>query len=373
MAKGESRRENGAGSWHWDGKRWVFRVSVPGTGGQRRKTFSAKTKAAARKKFREWLDVGSPVDPDKASVPDYLDRWLRVHARHSVAPSTLVRYESDVRLHLKPAFAGLKLAKLVPFHVEELKASLLDKGLAPNTATRVLAVLSAALNAAEKNGLIPSNPARNVRRPKPPPKKMRALSQGQVAALLGVVRGTRHEALYFLACRLGLREGELCGLKWEDVDLVAAMLRVWRSVNAHTGGIVWGATKTGGGRTIALDASEVAALKRHKKIQAAERVAAKEWRDEGLVFPGTRGGVKWRTPLLEEFRRHLRLAGVPAKTTFHDLRHTAATLMVQNGEPIRTVSDILGHANPAMTLVRYSHVLPVHQEAAARRRGGYAF
>lgn len=373
MARKDRRRGNGEGTIQRVGNRYVARASVPGSGGAKRKAFSGKTRAEANAKMVRWLTGVDPrVEAKRITVADYLRHWLEVYAKHTVALNTLDRYICDVKNHLAPPFEGLLLDKATTFHVEKLKAELIDKGLAPNTITRILSILSAAFNVAVRDGLAQKNPAKGVKRPKAAPKKMRSLSEEQVVALLGVVRDTRHEALYFVACRLGLREGELCGLSWEEVDLEGGSLHVYRSVSAHAKGVRWGGTKTGAQRTIALDLSEVAALKRHRKLQAEERIAAKGWRDEGLVFPGTRGQVKRRSPLLDELRRHCERAGLP-RITFHDLRHTAASLMVGKGIPIRTVSDILGHANPAMTLNRYAHVLPSHQSEAAARRGGYAF
>ena len=239
-----------------------------------------------------------------------------------------------------------------------VKQELLDRGLAPSTAAYVLGTFSTALNQAVDDEQIPRNPVRSVRKPKRRGSAMRVLTAEQAAALVDSVRGIRHEALYVVAVWLGPRQGELAALTWDDVDLDGRSLRVWRSVNTDRAGERWTSTKTGEEREIVLPEHIAASLVRHRKIQAEEKLAAGgSWRNPDLVFPNTLGGVNRRSTVYENFQRHRERAGLPAMR-FHDLRDTAGTLMIRAGVDIWTVADILGHADPAMTLRRYTHVLP---------------
>jgi integrase len=201
---------------------------------------------------------------------------------------------------------------------------------------------------------------------------VRVLSAEQSATLVETVRGTRHEALYAVAVWLGPRQGELAALTLEDVDLDGRTLRVWRSVNTDRAGERWSSTKTGAEREIVLPEHIAASLSRHRKIQTEEKLAAGgTWKNPDLVFANTLGGVNRRATLYENFQRHLKRAGLP-RIRFHDLRDTAGTLMIRAGVDIRTVADILGHADPAMTLRRYAHVLPDMRERAAKLIDSYA-
>jgi integrase len=201
---------------------------------------------------------------------------------------------------------------------------------------------------------------------------VRVLSAGQAAALVESVSGTRHEALYAVAVWLGPRQGELAALTWDDVDADLKLLRVWRSVNTDRAGERRSSTKTGEEREIVLPEHIAASLARHRKIQAEEKLAAGgNWRNPDLVFPNTLGGVNRRATVYENFQRHRERAGLP-RMRFHDLRDTAGTLMIRAGVDVRTVADILGHADPAMTLRRYAHVLPDMRERAANLIDSYA-
>jgi integrase len=156
------------------------------------------------------------------------------------------------------------------------------------------------------------------------------------------------------------------------VDPERKMLRVWRSVNTDRAGERWSSTKTGEEREIVLPDHIAASRARHRKLQAGEKLAAGgSWKNPNLVFPNTLGGVNRRATLYENFQRYRQRAGLP-EMRFHDLRDTAGTPMIRVGVDVRTVADILGHADPAMTLRRYAHVLPDMRERAAKLIDSYA-
>jgi integrase len=334
--------------------------------------YGATAKKANEKKIAALADQNRGVmfaDPKGLKVGEYLQSWLSDTARYQVSEGTYLRYERTYRNHLLPFFGRLRLRDLTSAHVRAFKARKIEEGLNPNTVGVMQGVLNAALNQAVDDGLLPANPAARVRkaatRGETP---MRALSHEEASRLISAAEGTRDEALVTLALRTGMRQGELAALRWEDLDLSDAKqgrVTVRRSADTRTQTRI-STTKTGEERRVGIGARTVATLKAHKVRQLEERMAASSWADPGLVFPNTRGKVRRRDSVMRSLRRLLTQAGLPAEVRFHDLRHTAATLAIKQGLPIPTVSKMLGHSDPAMTLRRYAHVLEDMRQEAAR-------
>jgi integrase len=181
------------------------------------------------------------------------------------------------------------------------------------------------------------------------------------------IRPGRYEALLTLAVTTGLRQGELLGLRWSDVDLERGVLRLRRTADTRHGFARWGTPKSGAGRSIRLTRLAVDALRRHRKRQAEERLAlSTSFEDQGLVFPNLSGGVIIASTLHRSFKTLLGYTGLPL-VRFHALRHTAATLMLEANVNPRVVQEMLGHANIRQTMDTYSHVLPNIQQQAAER------
>ena len=376
---GVGKKANGEGSITYEKrrKRWRARISIETPEGARRKHLGwFKIRDEAHAALIEALSRSGrrrlSLDADRVTVAEYLEDWLQNTARVNVTPGIHRKYVHQMRDHVCPYVGSVKLSELRPAHVRVVKQELLDRGLAPSTVGYSLGTLSTALNQAVEDELIPSNPARSVKKPKNRKGGMRVLSAEQAAALVDSVRGTRHEALYAVAVWLGPRQGELAALKWADVDPERRLLSVRNSVSTDRAGEVWSTTKSGEEREIFLPERIAASLARHRKMQAEEKLAAGgSWTNPDLVFPNTKGGVNRRATVYENFQRHREKAGLPPMR-FHDLRDTAATLMIRAGVDVRTVADILGHADPAMTLRRYAHVLPDMRERAASVIDGYS-
>jgi integrase len=228
-------------------------------------------------------------------------------------------------------------------------------------------VLSAALNQAVDDGLIFQNPASRVKkaatRGETP---VRSLSQEEASRLLRAANGTRDEALITLALRTGMRQGELAALRWEDLDLgTKPNITVRRSADTRTRTVV-STTKTSKERRVGIGPRTVETLEAHRGRQRLERMAARSWHDPGLVFPNTKGKIRRRDSVVRTFKALLEEAGLPTDVRFHDLHHTAGTLALRQGVPLHTVSRMLGHSDPAMTLRRYAHVLDDMRDDAAR-------
>jgi len=201
---------------------------------------------------------------------------------------------------------------------------------------------------------------------------MRSLSEVEARRLMEVVRGTRREAMYLVALKLGPRAGEIRALRWHDVDIARGTLTIEFSCSTQNG-VVWGPSKGGEPRTLKLSPGLIQSLEAHAELQRLERAVSKRWDDPTLVFPNQRGGVYRHQGMHVAFKRDLEVAGLPKEIRFHDLRHTAGTLLLRAGTPVHVVSKILGHSDPAMTLRRYSHALPDMQESAALAMDKYGF
>ena len=228
--------------------------------------------------------------------------------------------------------------------------------------------LHKALKQAVNDGLVSRNVTEGVKPPQLRREEIRPLSPEQVKVLLEAARGDRLQALYVLAIHTGLRQGELLGLKWNDVDLEAGTLHVRRTLVTAKGGPVLAAPKTRGSRrSVKLTGSATDALKNHLNHQLEEiERAGPLWQENGLIFAAEMGEpldrhhvTAWR------FRTLLKRAGLP-KVRFHDLRHTCATLLLLKNVNPKIVSEMLGHATTSITLDTYSHLLPNMQDHAAK-------
>lgn len=249
-----------------------------------------------------------------------------------------------------------------------LYASLMGRGLSPSTVRRVHAALHRALGQAVRWRLATVNVADLADPPQLVRKDMAALTPVEVRSLLDASGRERLDALFTVAVTAGLRRGELLALRWSDTDLDHGSIRVMGSLARARGkGLAITNPKTSRSRRrVELTATAVEALRRHKEAQAAERLAAGPlWRDRDLVFANRQGGFLSVKEIYASYHRVLDRAGVP-RLRFHDLRHTAATLMLSRGMHPKVASEMLGHSSIAITLDLYSHVTETMQREAAR-------
>ena len=358
------KRGNGEGTIYRrkDGK-WATQYTVYTAEGRKRKTLYGKTRSEVASKLTNALsdrEGGLTFDTGNLTLGPYLDRWLSDSVQGSVQETTYRRYEELARLHIKPALERLKLKALTPAHVRGLYREKLDSGLAPRTVNYIHRTLYKALKQAVADGLIPRNVAGVVKAPKLTKKEIHPLNHAQVNALFEAARGDRLEALYIVAVMMGLREGELLGLKWEDVDFEAGTLSVRRSLSYTEKEPIFNTPKNGKGRNLKLTNIAIDAIRRHKTAQNAERLQLGSlWEDHDLVFPSQTGRPMRAWSLIGgPFKRLWKRAGLPERTRFHDLRHTCATLLLTQGVHPKFVQELLGHATISITLDTYSHVLP---------------
>jgi integrase len=363
----EARRGWGEGSifQRKDG-RWVCSLSLgyDADGKRVRKTVYGKTKAEVQgklNKLKEDPTTGLSPDMEKLTVAIFLTRWLEDTAKPTVRRTTYACYESTTRLHVVPEIGHLRLSSLTPMHLQNLYARKLDEGLSPRSVQIIHAVLHRALKQAHRWGMASQNTAAAVDRPRAPKKQMHYLTPDEVSRFWQVASNDRLSALYVLAVTTGMRQGELLGLQWADVDLTQALLTVRRTLTNINGAISVGEPKSAAGsRHIALSMIAVRALEGHREKMAAEGLDCSPW-----VFCDTAGGPIHRQNLVRRsFKPLLKKAGV-CDIRFHDLRHTAATLLLFQGVHPKVVQEILGHSQISVTLDTYSHVLPaLHRDAA---------
>jgi len=357
---------------HREDRRWEAILDLGFVGGKRsRKSFYGKTQREARQKLvvaQRDLQRGIAPTDDRLTTGKFLDGWLEDVVRATVRPRTYVSYEQTVRLHLRPTLGRTVLSKLRPQQVQALLNAKLASGLSPRSVGIIHAVLRTALNQAVQWDTVPRNVATLVQPPRAPRAEIHPLSPEQARSFLDAVRGDRLEALYSVGLALGLRQGEILGLRWSDVDLEAGTIRVAQALQRVNGRLEFVEPKSQTSRrTIPLPATVARALRAHRSRQLEDRLAAgARWHDSDLVFTTALGTPLDSRNVTRRFQAALERAGLP-RLRFHDLRHTAASLMLAQGVPARVVMETLGHSQISLTLNTYSHVVPALQREAADR------
>src|SRR5215207_2808383 len=366
-------RGNGTGTVYprknKQGKIIGYRGSYFAAAGKRRYV-SAKKKGEAERALRQAMadgDRGLVFDAGALTVGEYLDRWLADSVRDTVRQRTWERYEQICRVHIVPALGRVKLRALSPTHVRGLYRAKLDADLSPRTVQYVHTTLHEALKDAVADGLVPRNVTEGIKAPRPKKKEIRPLDPVQTRTLLDAARRDRFEVLFVFAIHCGLREGELLGLRWEDVDLEAGTLSVRRTLSVTKDGLIFEPPKNGKGRSVPLTGPATKALRAHLSRQLGEiELLGDDYRDQGLAFPGEKGQpMRQYTLTGGHFKRLLKRASLP-HMRFHDLRHTCATLLLSRGVHPKFVQELLGRATISITLDTYSHVLPGMGDHAAR-------
>lgn len=334
-------------------------------GKRRRLYFSGKTKREVQDRlsaFHAQSVTGTFVEPSRTTISTFLNRWLEDSVQLSVRPTTLRSYRGIVKNHIVPRIGHVVLNQLTSQHIQWLYAELNRSGVAPRLRELIHSVLRRALEQAVRFHQLLKNPCDSVDKPRVPKTTMKTFSREQVLAFLSAARGSRLLALYQVAVTVGLRQGELLALQWSDIDLEARCIYVRHTLLEYGGKLELGEPKTERSRRrVDLPAFVAAGLREHRKRMMAEGHPG-PW-----VFCDTSGGPLRKSNLTRrDFHPLVEAAGLP-RIRFHDLRHTAATLMLLAGIHPKVVQETLGHASISITLDLYSHVLPSMQLDAAQR------
>lgn len=337
------------------------------------------SKKAAEKKLRDTIteyEQGKFVDPSNQNLSDYLDYWLGM-IKSSVQPKTFERYAQMVRVNIKPALGHIKLQELKTRHIDEAYIAMLRDGrrdgaggLAPKTIRNIHGVLGLALKKALTWQLNWSNPAIGVTLPKIEHKEVKVLTKAQSGTLLQALEGRWLYPIVLLALTTGMRRGEILALKWSNINLDEGWLRVIQSVEQTKSGKRLKDVKTKHGRRrISLPLMTVNMLRLQKARQAEQLLGlGVRQSDDTLTFTSKDGQLRDPLYVSTSFREFMAQIDLP-KVTFHGLRHTHISHLLEDGHPIKTVSSRAGHATVSITLDIYAHVLPDSQEKLAAAYG----
>ncbi len=363
-----TRRGRGEGSLFQraDGQ-WcaILNNGYDADGKRARRTVYGRTKQEAREKLTR-LQVsllgGLATDATRQSIAQFLKHWLEVAVRPSRRETTYLRYADLVRLHINPIVGGIALSKADPRVIQGLYSELANRGASPRTRQLVHAVLHRAFGQAVKWGQLPQNVCDAVEKPRVPKRAMTVWSPNETSRFLEAARSDRLYALYVLALLTALRQGELLGLQWQDIDLKTGALAVRFTLVEIKGALSLSEPKTSKGkRRVDLPRLATVALREHRERMMAEGHIG------GYVFCDSQGGPLRKSNVVRRSFRPLMQRAAVLLIRFHDLRHTAATLLLQQGVHPKVVQERLGHAQIGVTLDTYSHVLPSMQAAAAQR------
>lgn len=347
-------------------KRWVAQLKLEN--GKKNQVYRKTEKQAwaALGKMQREKEQGVLVSGSRQTVFAYLDQWLEKDHKHQVRVGTYANYRINLDSHIAPALGRIQLQKLTWEQVQSFYDSELEKGLAPGTIKIIHGLLHRALDAAVKRGLVGRNVCDLASRPSLLRHEVTPFNEEQARRLLEVVSGQTLEGLITLALTTGMREGELLALRWGDINLDASSLQIRRTIQRISGhGLVESEAKTPmSRRNVTLPAFVVESLRRHRLRQLEFRVKmGDKWSKEDFVFSNRYGGYKDANQLRLEFKRLLQAADLPV-IRFHDLRHSAATILLGMGVHPKIVQELLGHSNISTTMDIYSHVLPSMQKEA---------
>jgi integrase len=377
-----ARRANGEGSVFYEESRdrWVGVLDLGrnGAGRRVRRKVTGRTPSEVRERLRALrneIEAGARALNGNVTVGEFLVDWLdREVPRFVKSPNTLSYYRWAVERHLVPGLGFRRLVNLTADDVDEFLEAKAAEGLSKSTLGHLRRVLVKALDYADRRERVRRNVARLTTTPDGPATVRRSLKAHEARALLNAVAGDQWEALVVLGVALGLRPGELRGLSWRDVDLVAGVIHVRQQAKHENNRAKLGELKTERSRrSLRCPAFVVEALRRRQELQEWERAAAGEewsedWNAAQLVFTTTRGTPVDPSNLRRYFHRSCKKAGI-GRWTPYEMRHTAASLLSAQGVALELLADILGH-DARMTREVYRHaVMPTVDAGAAPMQG----
>jgi len=356
-----SKRAKGEGNIYHDTtrNRWQGKLTMPDG---RRKSVYGPTQREVQSKLRALrreVEAGLHGSTSgEQTFHEFATGWL-AHHRSRLEPQSVITYAVILRHHFG-ALARVPLVKLTPVAIQRQYTAL----LADHESTTVHGVhmfFHAVLENAVRLGILPRNPTDGVDVPPVKTKEFRPLSESEALQLVDALAGDPQEAVFVLALATGMREAELLGLRWDDIDGERRQVRVDETLHRLDGMYSLRRTKNlHSRRTIPLPDYALSILTAHRQRQAEARaLMGSAWLDTWeLVFTTAAGAPTSADGLLRAFRKILRSAGLPVSTRVHDLRHTFATLLIERGVHIKVVSELLGHSSVEITLRVYGHVTP---------------
>lgn len=370
-----NRRENGAGTEpkQEPNGRWVLKVSYRDmdTGELKRKTIRGESQGnvlAKKKEFLKSIEAGVKPGTNKLSYQRWLQTWLEVEKKGKVESRTYANYENVVNNHITDSDLG-------KLHIDRIKRSDIQKFInkkaaeyKPGTIALIKMVIADSLQVAEIERLIVVSPCKKITAPKTESKEVMPLQAGEIKKLLEAAGvGSLMYGIIFTALRTGMREGEIAGLQWDDIDFQTGTISIKRQAKidvANDRKLILGDLKTDSSyRIIPLEKKLAEVLTVHKVQQAKEKLALGEaYQKNGLIFAEADGSIISPQNICTRFVRLIEKIGIKRRT-FHQLRHTFASVGISKGMNIKTVSAILGHTKINITLDTYGHLLPGDMES----------
>lgn len=365
----QKKRGNKEGTVFYDSTKESWRAQVTLDG--HRLSHNSKTRQEAQEWLKETIaqiDTGLTFDGARTKLCDFLEDWL-ISTKPGLKPNTWYQYNMTAHNHILPTLGKIPLMDLRAEHIQKLYDKKLKEGTGARTVQFMHQTLHKALDHALRLGIIPRNPTAATFRPKDETKEMKIYDESQVSQLLMAVQGTRVEALYQLVLATGMRQSEVLALKWSDLDWKNQTITVRRQLVRlpKSKDEYFSTVKTNAGkRTITLGNATIESLRNHVNIQDEEKrnPQREKWDENDLIFPSITGTPMNQSNLYHHFKALIAEIGLP-DIRFHDLRHTAASLMLNHGIAPMVVSKRLGHAKVSITLDTYGHLIPeLHGDVA---------
>ncbi|MCI1590409.1 MAG: site-specific integrase [Heyndrickxia oleronia] len=361
-----------------EGKSWYYAIDLGKDANGKRKIKKKrgfKTEREARKALLEvesQLSKGVFIEPSKILYEEFLHDWIK-DKQISVKNSTLETYKGIVNGHIIPSLGKLKLSEITARHIQNLIRDLfLNKTLSDENIQKVYTIIKDSLNSAMKFDLLAQNVCNKVDRPKAQKKEMQVWDIEEVQKFLDTAINDRAYLVFHLALTTGMRQAEILGLRWKNVDLKNGIIYVKEQLERYTHNFTSVKTKSSN-RNIAIPDKTIFELKKQRKLINEERLLSGEnYTHYDLVCPTSVGTPYLPSNLTKIFRRIIKEAGVK-KIRFHDMRHTHATLLLKQNTNPKIVAERLGHSNTRTTLDIYSHLLPNMQKDTAKMFGDMLF
>lgn len=357
---------------------WEGRITIAGE----QKSVSAKTQAECLQKMKDLqrqAEEGTYTPPSKLTVSQWLDIWLADYCTN-VKPRTLEKYHTIVENQLKPAIGKIKLTKLSKMDVQKLCNNLKNKRtgepLAPKTIKDIHGTLHKALQVAVKFDILKINVADkiNIELPKVEQTEIKPLDDEEIAKFIEAIEGHRYKDLFMVDLFTGMREGEVCGLSWPQVNFKEGTITVSQQLQIEPKDreFIITSTKNGKSRIIRPAETVMKILQERERAQFRDRQSAGDnWKnDRNLVFTHKDGSCIHPHSVYDAFKVIAKHIGCP-DARFHDLRHSFATIALANGDDIKTVSENLGHYAASFTLSVYGHSTDDMKKNSAKRMEKY--
>lgn len=348
----------------------------PGTGKQIQKSISGKTQREVTRRLKEIttsIDTGTYLPSCKLTVGEWLNTWISEYTA-DWKPLTVSNYSKQIKKHLIPRLGAAKLEDLDTHTIQLFYNSLTKSGLAPKTVKNIHGVLHAALEQAISNGYIHKNPTAGCKLPKVVRPEIKPLEPEEIARMLKEAKKDAYDNLFIVAMFTGMRQGELLGLSWDNVNFKAGQITIKQQLQCKDGVYFLESPKNGKCRVLSPAPVVMEALKDEQQQQNTNKqIVGAAWENKfNLVFTDALGKNLVRRTVVKHFKAVIERANIPPDVRFHDLRHSFAVTSLYSGDDVKTVQANLGHATAQFTLDVYGHVTQkMRQESAMRMQAFY--